>query len=498
MCNVYIAIDLKSFYASVECAFRGLDPMTTNLVVSDNSSTDKSICLAVSPSLKSFGIGGRPRLFEVIKKVQDINGERKTKLEGEDFVGKSYDINEINSNSKIEVDFIIAPPQMRKYIEISGEIYKVYLKWVSKEDIHVYSIDEVFIDATRYLKTYGMTGEQLAKTIILDVLEETNITATAGVGSNLYLSKVAMDIVAKHKEADEYGVRIANINEISYREKLWKHKPITDFWRVGSGYKKRLEKLGIYTMQDIAKMSLSNEDILYKTFGINAELLIDHAWGYEPTRISDIKSYVPKSRGISSGQMLYNPYYYNNARVVVMEMAENMSLELKDKSVKTSQVYLSVSYDRENFNDEDIRNKYKGEVKKDFYGRLVPKSSKGLHNFGYYTYSTMDIIRGVLEIFDRVVDRNLLIRKISMSATNIQRESNIVENNEQLDIFKNISIMDKKQNYVMEYIEKEKRLQETILNIKKRHGKNSILKGNNLMEGATGIKRNQQIGGHRA
>lgn len=498
MCNVYIAIDLKSFYASVECAFRGLNPMTTNLVVSDNSSTDKSICLAVSPSLKSFGIGGRPRLFEVIKKVKDINGERKTALEGKDFVAKSYDINEINSNMNIEVDFIIAPPQMRKYIEVSGEIYNVYLKWVSKEDIHVYSIDEVFIDATKYLKTYKMTGDEMAKAIILDVLEKTNITATAGVGSNLYLSKVAMDIVAKHKDADEYGVRVANIDEISYREKLWKHQPITDFWRVGSGYKKRLEKLGIYTMQDIARMSILNEDILYKTFGINAELLIDHAWGYEPTRISDIKSYIPKSRGISSGQMLYTPYYYDNARVVVIEMAENMALELKAKRVKTSQVYLNISYDRENLNDEDIRIKYKGEIKSDFYGRMVPKSSKGLYNFGYYTYSTMDIIRGILDIFERVVDRNLLIRKISMSSTNIIHESKIIQQTKQLDIFKTIYSMDNQEIYDLESIKKEERLQETILNIKRRYGKNSILKGNNLLEGATGIKRNNQIGGHRA
>lgn len=498
MDNVYIAIDLKSFYASVECADRNLDPMTTNLVVADDSRTNKTICLAVSPSLKSLGIKGRPRLFEVEQKIKEINQDRKYRNAHKEFTKKSTDIKEINSDINVEVDYIIAPPQMAKYVDISADIYKIYLKWISKDDIHVYSIDEVFIDATHYLNLYDMTAKELAKAIILDVLNKTNITATAGIGSNLYLAKVAMDIVAKHKKADKYGTRIADINEYIYRKKLWNHKPITDFWRIGAGYKKRLEKLGIYTMKDIAIMSIKNEDILYKIFGINAEILIDHAWGYEPTRIIDIKSYLPKSKGISSGQVLYEPYTHEKARTIVIEISEGLALQLTSNKMLTNNIYLSISYDKENLLNEEIAEKYNGEIKMDSYGRMIPKKSRGTYNFDKYTSSIEKITSGMLEIFDRVSNKNLLIRKISMSANSIISENELVEDTTQLNIFDEIIVNEDEKKYKNHFYEKEKKLQETILDIKLKYGKNSILKGTNFLNEATMRKRNEQIGGHKA
>lgn len=498
MDNIYIAIDLKSFYASVECADRNLDPMTTNLVVADDSRTNKTICLAVSPSLKSLGIKGRPRLFEVEQKIKEINQDREYRNAHKEFTKKSTDIKEINSDINVKVDYIIAPPQMAKYVDISADIYKIYLKWISKDDIHVYSIDEVFIDATHYLNLYDMTAKELAKAIILDVLNKTNITATAGIGSNLYLAKVAMDIVAKHKKADKYGTRIADINEYIYRKKLWNHKPITDFWRIGAGYKKRLEKLGIYTMKDIAIMSIKNEDILYKIFGINAEILIDHAWGYEPTRIIDIKSYLPKSKGISSGQVLYEPYTHEKARTIVIEMSEGLALQLTSNKMLTNNIYLSISYDKENLLNEEIAEKYNGEIKMDSYGRMIPKKSRGTYNFDKYTSSIGKITNGMLEIFDTVSNKNLLIRKISMSANSIISENEFVEDTTQLNIFDEIIVNEDEKKYKNYFYEKEKKLQETILDIKLKYGKNSILKGTNFLNEATMRKRNEQIGGHKA
>lgn len=387
---------------------------------------------------------------------------------------------------------------MAKYVDISADIYKIYLKWISKDDIHVYSIDEVFIDATHYLNLYDMTAKELAKAIILDVLNKTNITATAGIGSNLYLAKVAMDIVAKHKKADKYGTRIADINEYIYRKKLWNHKPITDFWRIGAGYKKRLEKLGIYTMKDIAIMSIKNEDILYKIFGINAEILIDHAWGYEPTRIIDIKSYLPKSKGISSGQVLYEPYTHEKARTIVIEISEGLALQLTSNKMLTNNIYLSISYDKENLLNEEIAEKYNGEIKMDSYGRMIPKKSRGTYNFDKYTSSIEKITSGMLEIFDRVSNKNLLIRKISMSANSIISENELVEDTTQLNIFDEIIVNEDEKKYKNHFYEKEKKLQETILDIKLKYGKNSILKGTNFLNEATMRKRNEQIGGHKA
>lgn len=484
MGKVYIAIDLKSFYASVECVEKGLDPLTTNLVVADKERTDKTICLAVSPALKAYGLPGRARLFEVVQKVGEINKARERKY-GKKMVGKSTDDTELKQNPALALDYIVARPRMAYYISYSTRIYNIYLRYVAAEDMHVYSIDEVFIDATPYLKTYGLSAKELAMKIIKDVLDETGVTATAGIGTNLYLAKVAMDIVAKHVEPDQNGVRIAELDEMSYREKLWEHRPLTDFWRVGKGYAKRLEQLGLRTMGDIALCSEKDENSLYEKFGVNAELLIDHAWGWEPCEISEIKKYRPMSNSFSSGQVLKEPYDYKKARVVALEMAEEVGLNLLKKRLVTDQIVLTVNYDKKSLN------KYTSEITEDFYGRKVPKHAHGTFNLRHYTSSSDLICSGVKQVFDEVVDPDLLVRRITINVNHVKYEDDLKNELRQLDLFN---------DYVKENGErlaKERRANEAILAIKKRYGKNAILRGLNFEEGATGRERNAQIGGHR-
>ncbi len=490
----YIAIDLKSFYASVECVERGLDPLTTNLVVADSSRTEKTICLAVSPSLKSYGIPGRARLFEVIQKVKEANDFRKRKAPGYKFEGKSSDFTELSQNPSLEIDFLIAPPQMAHYMKISTEIYRIYLRYIAPEDIHVYSIDEVFIDATNYLQTYQMTAHELAIKLIRDVLKETGVTATAGIGTNLYLCKIAMDIVAKHITADKDGVRIAELDEMSYRQKLWSHKPLTDFWRVGKGYSKRLEEYGMHTMGDIARQSLYDEELLYKLFGVNAELLIDHAWGWEPCTIADIKAYKPENHSVSLGQVLQCPYDYEKAKLIVKEMTELLVLDLVDKGLVTDQMVLTVGYDIENTKNGD----YKGEITSDRYGRKIPKQAHGSENIGRYTSSTRLITAAVVRLFERIVDSNLLVRRMYVVANHTVDESNVKEPSEQLDLFMDFETIEKQKAKEDDELQKEKSLQKAVISLQKKFGKNSVLKGMNLKEGATTIQRNGQIGGHKA
>lgn len=502
----YIAIDLKSFYASVECVERKLDPLTTNLVVADESRTAKTICLAVSPSLKEYGIPGRARLFEVIQQVKRANASRLFKTESGLFTGKSYDARELADDRNLELDFIIAPPQMAKYMEISTQIYNVYLKYIAPEDIHVYSIDEVLMDVTDYLRTYGLSPRELAKKMISDVLMETGITATAGIGTNLYLCKVAMDIVAKHIESDEDGVRIAYLDEQIYREKLWSHTPITDFWRVGRGYAQKLNKIGINTMGDIARCSVGtsneyyNEDLLYKLFGVNAELLIDHAWGWEPCTMSDIKSYKPDNNSVGTGQVLRCPYDFQKARVIVWEMTDLLVLDLVEKGLVTNQLVLTVGYDIENLSDSDIRKKYKGDITFDRYGRQVPKHAHGTANIGEYTSSTKKIIRAILELYDRIVDEDLLVRRINISANHVIEEADVPKENnyEQFDLFTDYKQIERDKIQKEEEYKKEKSLQQAMIAIKKKYGKNAVLKGTNFTEGAMTRERNNQIGGHKA
>ncbi|MEE1010410.1 MAG: DNA methylase [Acutalibacteraceae bacterium] len=498
--KVYIAIDLKSFYASVEAMERGLDPLTTNLVVADPSRTEKTICLAVSPSLKSYGISGRARMFELIQQVKIANAERKMKAPKMRFEGKSYNDNELKSNPSLAIDYIIAPPRMALYIEYSTRIYNVYLKHVAPEDIHPYSIDEVFIDATAYLRVRGMTPYEFAQMLVKDVLAETGVTATAGIGTNLFLCKVAMDITAKHIPADEYGVRIASLDETTYRETLWNHRPIRDFWRVGRGISEKLEEYGMYTMGDVARCSLNNENLLYKLFGINAELLIDHAWGWEPCTIADIKSYKPSTNSISTGQVLQRPYKFEEARLIIREMADNLALDLVDKKLVTDQLVLVIGYDIENLTDENRRMMYKGEIKTDFYGRKVPKHARGTVNTSGYTSSTRLIIQAATEGFERIVDRNLLIRRINITANHIVPENTVIENPEpeQLTFFEDIEEKDRRIEKEKKELEREKRMQNAIVDIKHKYGKNAILKGMNFKEGATAKDRNRQIGGHKA
>jgi DNA polymerase V len=501
--HIYISIDLKSFYASVECIERRLDPMTTNLVVADASRTRKTICLAVSPSLKSYGISGRARLFEVEKRVREVNAKRLTKVPGQAFSGSSYDDIQLKTSPQLSLDYLIAPPRMAHYIDYSTQIYNIYLKYIAPEDIHVYSIDEVFCDVTNYLKTYQMTPQELASKMIKDVYETTGITATAGIGTNLYLSKVAMDIVAKHVEPDKNGVRIACLDELSYRKLLWTHRPLTDFWRVGKGYAKKLEKHGMFTMGDIARCSIGktndyyNEDLLYKLFGVNAELLIDHAWGWEPCTISDIKSYKPTTNSVGSGQVLKCPYTVEKARLVVREMTDLLVLDLVDKRLVTDQIVLTVGYDIENLKHNDS---YRGEVTVDRYGRKIPKHAHGTANLGTYTSSTRQIIDAVMELYDRIVDSRLLIRRINLSANHVVDESSIIkkETYEQLDLFTDYAALQKEQEEKEAALQKERNLQQAMIDIKKKFGKNAILKGMNLEEGATAKDRNNQIGGHRA
>ena len=502
----YIAIDLKSFYASVECIQRGLDPMTTNLVVADPSRTDKTICLAVSPSLKSFGIPGRPRLFEVVQKIGQVNALRRNSAPGRAFTGKSHDYTELRGHPELEVDYIVAPPQMAFYMETSAAIYNIYLKYVAPEDIHPYSIDEVFIDATNYLKLYRMTPEELAMKIILDILENTGITATAGIGTNLYLAKVAMDIVAKHIPADKNGVRIAQLDELRYRQELWSHRPLTDFWRVGPGYAKKLEKVGLRTMGDVARCSVGkptefyNEDLLYKLFGVNAQLLIDHAWGWEPCTIADIKAYKPESSSLSPGQVLQCPYTAEKARLVAREMADDLSLDLVDKGLVTDQIVLTVGYDIENLTDPERSRAYHGSVTVDRYGRRIPKHAHGTANLGGHTASSKAIVSAVAALYDRIVDPNLLVRRLYLSANHVVPETSLPrrEASEQLDFFSDYASQENRRAEEAAAREREKRRQQAVLTIKKKYGKNAILKGMDLEEGATARDRNGQIGGHKA
>ena len=490
----YIAIDLKSFYASVECVERGLDPLTTNLVVADSSRTEKTICLAVSPSLKSYGIPGRARLFEVIQKVKEANYFRKRKAPGYKFEDKSSDFTELSKNPSLEIDFIIAPPQMSRYMKISTEIYQIYLRYIAPEDIHIYSVDEVFIDVTNYLQTYQMTSHELAVKLIREVLKETGVTATAGIGTNLYLCKIAMDIVAKHIPADKDGVRIAELDEMSYRQKLWSHKPLTDFWRVGKGYSTKLEEYGMHTMGDIARQSLYDEELLYKLFGVNAELLIDHAWGWEPCTIADIKAYKPENHSVSLGQVLQCPYDYEKAKLIVKEMTELLVLDLVDKSLVTDQMVLTVGYDIENTKN----GYYKGEITSDRYGRKIPKQAHGSENIGRYTSSTKLITAAVMRLFERIVDSNLLVRRMYVVANHTVDESTVKEPSEQLDLFMDFETIEKQKAQEDDELQKEKSLQKAVISLQKKFGKNSVLKGMNLKEGATTIQRNGQIGGHKA
>lgn len=495
--KAYIAIDLKSFYASVECVDRGLDPLDTNLVVADPTRTEKTICLAVSPSLKSYGIPGRARLFEAIQKVREVNAQRKYKAPGHSFSHESYFHSELIKDPSAELTFITAPPRMAHYMEVSTRIYNIYLKYIAPEDIHIYSIDEVFIDATDYLKTYGLTPRELAMKMVLDVLKTTGITATAGIGTNLYLCKIAMDIYAKHCEPDKNGVRIAELDEMSYRRILWDHRPLTDFWRVGRGISKKLEEHGMYTMGDVARCSVGresdyyNEDLLYKLFGVNAELLIDHAWGWEPTEISDIKSYRPESSSLSSGQVLQEPYEFSKAKLVLKEMADLLSLELVSKRIVTDQIVLTVGYDI-----ESLKKSYSGAVETDRYGRKIPKTAHSSENIGRYTSSTKLICETAMKLFDRIVDKELLVRRMYIVANHIITENDAEKEHEyiQLNLFSDTGKQEAEENE----LKKEKDMQKAILKIKSKYGKNSIIKGMNLKEGATALERNRQIGGHKA
>lgn len=504
--KVYIAIDLKSFYASVECMERGYDPMTTNLVVADASRTEKTICLAVSPSLKSYGIPGRPRLFEVVQKIREVNARRRLQAPEKELTGSSFLDSELKKDPSLAVDYVVAPPQMAHYMKISGQIYEVYLKYIAPEDIHVYSIDEVFIDATGYLKTYGLSPRELAMKMILDVLETTGITATAGIGPNLYLCKIAMDIVAKHVPPDRQGVRIAKLTEMSYRRLLWNHRPLTDFWRVGRGYAKKLEEHGLFTMGDIARCSLGkptdyyNEDLLYDLFGVNAELLIDHAWGWEPCTIADIKAYKPENNSVGSGQVLQCPYVFTKARLVVQEMTDLLVLDLVDKGLVTNQMVLTVGYDIDNLKKSSLRKNYHGEITTDRYGRKIPKHAHGTTNLKSYTSSTKQIVEAVLKLYDSIVDPNLLVRRITVVANHVLPETDVKKETafEQMDLFTDYDALSAKQEQEEREQEKEKKVQQAMLDIKKKFGKNAILKGMNLEEGATARDRNNQIGGHRA
>lgn len=506
--HIYIAIDLKSFYASVECVERQLDPMNTNLVVADASRTEKTICLAVSPSLKSLGISGRARLFEVVQKVREVNTLRKSKAPNHQFTGESYLANELQEHPEFSLSYIIAPPRMAHYVEYSTKIYEIYLKYIAPEDIHVYSIDEVFMDVTAYLKTYSLSARELTAKIIQDVLSRTGITAAAGIGTNLYLCKIAMDIVAKHVEPDKNGVRIAELDEMKYRELLWDHRPITDFWRIGRGYAKKLAEHGMFTMGDVARCSIGNdqnyynEDLLYKLFGINAELLIDHAWGWEPTTIDLIKRYKPETNSLCSGQVLQCPYDSEKAKLIVKEMTDLLALDLVEKHLVTDQLVLTIGYDIENLTNPETGGEYKGEVTTDRYGRKVPKHAHGTANLDKPSSSTKQIMDAVLDLYDRIIDKNLLVRRITVTANHLTDEAAVCinrrENYVQMDLFTDYDALEKQKQEDDAKQKKERALQEAVLSVKKKFGKNAILKGINLEEGATGIERNNQIGGHRA
>lgn len=496
--KTYLAIDLKSFYASVECVDRGLNPLTTHLVVADESRTEKTICLAVTPPLKEYGLSGRSRLFEVVQRVKEINAERRKRAGGR-LTGESYDAKELLSPS-LALSYVIAPPRMARYMEVSAKIYSIYLKYVAPEDIQVYSVDEVFIDATDYLRVYRKSAEEFAKTLISEVLRETGITATAGIAPNLYLAKVALDIEAKHVQADENGARVAVLDEMSYRKKFWSHRPLTDFWRVGKGYAKRLEENGLFTMGDIARCSLGkptdyyNEDLLFRLFGVNAELLIDHAWGEEPCTLADIKAYRPSTNSISAGQVLASPYSFEKAKLVVWEMADSLALDLVKAGLVTDQIVLYVGYDVEN-----VKRGYLGEVKRDRYGRETPKDGRGTYNFERQTSSATLLTEAFVSLFERIADKRLSVRRMSLTACRVVPEGEKrADAPVQLDFFTDPREQEAKRFAEEEKLAREKKRQTAILALKEKYGKNTIVKGKNLEEGATEMERNGRVGGHKA
>ena len=500
--KAYIAIDLKSFYASVECVERGLDPLTTNLVVADESRTTKTICLAATPAIKSYGVPGRARLFEVVQKVKEANLRRKGNAPQCKLIGESCDATELAANPSLALSYIVAKPRMALYMDYSTRIYAIYLRYIAPEDIHSYSIDEVFMDVTPYLATYRMTAHDLALRMIRDVLKETGITATAGIGTNLYLAKIAMDIVAKKMPADKDGVRIAELNEMSYRRKLWEHRPITDFWRVGKGYAKKLQAHGLKTMGDIARCSVGksgdfyNEELLYKLFGVNAELLIDHAWGWEPCTMAAIKAYRPTSNSLGSGQVLQEPYSHEKARLIVWEMTDLLVLDLVEKGLVTDQMVLDIGYDIEN-----MQKGYRGSVHVDHYGRSVPKPAHGSVNLGKYTSSTKLILNAMTDLYERITNPSLLVRRVTVTANHVISEKSMPKTEEmpeQINLFADYDAIRQKREQVAKEEQKEKSLQHAMIAIKHKFGKNAILKGSNLQDGGMTIERNQQIGGHKA
>lgn len=492
--KTYIAIDLKSFYASVECQERQRNPLTTNLVVADASRTEKTICLAVSPSLKAYGIPGRARLFEVVQRVKEVNAERLRRAPGHVFKGKSWDAQELARDPSLELDYIVATPRMAYYMEYSTRIVDIYLKYVSMDDMHVYSIDEVFMDTTDYIKTRGMSAHDFARMIVQDVLDTTGITATAGIGSNLYLCKIAMDIYAKHVPADKDGVRIAELNELSYRQYLWDHRPLTDFWRVGKGYARKLEANNMFTMGDVARQSVRDESLLYRLFGINAELLIDHAWGWEPCTIKEIKAYRPQSNSVSVGQVLAEPYTFENAKIIIREMTNGLILDLVEKGLVTDQMVLTVGYDT-----ASVTSDYQGPMDTDWYGRKIPKQAHGSKNLSEPSSSTKLIMRKTMELYDEIVDKKLLVRRMYVVANHIVPASSVPKEAafEQMDLFTDYEQAEQQKQEENAALEKEKKLQQAMLAIKKKHGKNAILHGTSYQEAATGRERNAQIGGHR-
>ena len=494
-----MCIDLKSFYASVECVLRHLDPLTTNLVVADASRTEKTICLAVTPSLKSYGISGRARLFEVIEKVKEINSERLKNTKNHIFTGVSYDNELLKKESGLKLDYIAAAPRMSYYMKYSAKIYNIYLKYVSRDDIFSYSIDEIFCDITEYLKYYNKTPKELATMIITDVFETTGITATCGIGTNMYLAKVAMDIVAKKMEPDKNGVRIAQIDEMSYRKLLWNHTPITDFWRVGPGTARRLELNKMYTMGDVARCSLENEKLLYKLFGVNAELIIDHAWGYEPCTIKSVKSYKPTSKSLTSGQVLHSPYNYEKTKLIVKEMTELLVLDLVSKKYMTNLITLSIGYDVSNLTNPSIKKYYHGEIVSDHYGRYVPKGAHGSIRLEKRTSSTKIIMSKMIELFDNIINPKLLVRRINICFASLMNENDSLKEvvHKQFDLFSNTIEIDNNKLREEEGKKEEKKLQEAMIDIIHKYGKNSILKAMNLEEGATTIERNGLVGGHK-
>ena len=503
----YIAIDLKSFYASVECAERGMDPLDTNLVVADESRTDKTICLAVSPSLKKLGIPGRPRLFEAKQRIREVNSERSALAPGHAFRGKSISAAALAADPSLEIDLVIAPPRMAYYMKYSRSIVEIYLRYVSPEDILVYSIDEVFIDATHYLRTYKTDAHTFAMQLIREVLKETHITATAGIGTNLYLAKIAMDIVAKRMPADQDGVRIAELNERTYREALWCHRPLTDFWRIGRGIARKLEQNGLQTMGDIARCSVGkasdyyNEELLYHLFGVNAELLIDHAWGWEPTALADCKAYTPETKSLSSGQVLAEPYSAEKGKLIVMEMTDLLATDLVRKRLLTDQLVLDIAYDIENMRKPEILAGYSGEIRADYYGRLVPKGAHGSVNLGRHTCAASVILPAIETLYDQIVDPKLTVRRFNVTAAHLLTPEQMQEaapESEQLNLFTDYEAVETKRAQTEAAEKKERRMQEAIIGIREKFGNNAILKGMNLEEGATTVERNRQVGGHKA